>query len=107
MGPERGLAPGDRLQPEGVTQSLRTMPGEAGTAAPPGLAGEEIDVLFLDHFFLLGEIGPDLVRDHINPKHIVMMHLRPEERGEVRLQVQALFPDAVVFDAPMETRVFE
>ena len=72
-----------------------------------GLAGEEIDVLFLDHFFLLGEIGPDLVREHIKPKHIVMMHLRPEERVEVRQQVQAIFPDAVVFDAPMETRVFE
>jgi L-ascorbate metabolism protein UlaG (beta-lactamase superfamily) len=72
-----------------------------------GLAGEEIDVLFLDHFFLLGEIGPDLVRDHINPKQIVMMHLRPEERGEVRQQVQAIFPEAVVFDMPMETRVFD
>ncbi len=72
-----------------------------------GLAGEEIDVLFLDHFFLLGEIGPDLVRDHINPKHIVMMHLRPEEREEVREQVQAVFPNAVVFDTPMETRVFD
>jgi len=72
-----------------------------------GLAGEEIDVLFLDHFFLLGEIGPDLVRDHINPKHIVMMHLRPEERAEVREQVRVVFPNAVVFDTPMETRVFD
>jgi L-ascorbate metabolism protein UlaG (beta-lactamase superfamily) len=71
-----------------------------------GLADEGIDVLFVDNFFVLSDIGPGLIRDHIDPKHIVMMHLRPDEREEVREQVQAIFPEAVVFDSQMETRVF-
>jgi len=71
------------------------------------LGNEEIDVLFADHFFVLSDVGTMLIRDHIKPKHLVMMHNRPDERAQIREQLSTVFPDAVLFDGVLETRLFE
>ena len=72
-----------------------------------GLAGEGIDVAFVDNFFALDETGRRLLRDHIRPKHIVLMHIRPDEVEQIREQARQIFPDAVVFDAPLQRRTFD
>lgn len=71
-----------------------------------GLATEAIDVAFVDPYFATSEVGQTLLRQHIRPTHIVLMHVRPHEQEPVRRDVTGLFPDAFVFSRPMETRVY-
>lgn len=71
-----------------------------------GLAEEGIDVAFVDSYFATSEVGQTLLREHIRPDHIVLMHVRPHEQIAVREGVTQLFPEAFVFGRPMETRVY-
>jgi L-ascorbate metabolism protein UlaG (beta-lactamase superfamily) len=68
---------------------------------------EEIDMAFVDPYFLSSEVGQDLLRSHIRPAHIVLMHVRPPEREDVLERVRPSFPDVILFMETMETRVFD
>ncbi len=71
-----------------------------------GLEELEIDIAFADPYFLLNEIGQRLMRDFVKPTHIVVMHLRQDQREEMMGQVREIFPDAVEFVEALETKVF-
>ena len=71
-----------------------------------GLGAEAIDVAFVDSYFATSEVGQVLLRDHIRPSHIILMHVRPQEQASVRQQVTRLFTEAFVFSGPMETRTY-
>jgi hypothetical protein len=71
-----------------------------------GLAGEVIDLAFVDPYLATSEVGQTLLRQHIRPTHIMLMHVRPQEQEPVRQEVARLFPEAFVFSRPMETRVY-
>lgn len=71
-----------------------------------GLEEEKIDVLFADPYFVTSADGQRLIREVIQPAHLVMMHLRPQDWAEYEERVRAFWPDAVVFEEPLETKEF-
>jgi len=71
-----------------------------------GLQNEKIDVLFADPWFVTSADGQRLIREVIRPEHLILMHLRPQDWSEQEEEVMALWPEAVVLQAPMEGRVF-
>jgi L-ascorbate metabolism protein UlaG (beta-lactamase superfamily) len=70
------------------------------------LPGEAIDVAFIPYWFLLSEKGRALVRNHIQPKHIIAVHVPPAEADSVSEQLRNVAPDVIVFTKPMESRTF-
>ncbi len=82
-----------------------------------GLKREAIDVAFLPYWYFLHDGGRKAVRDEIQPRHIVLMHIPPphaddeyiNKRGgwaKVFGEIKAEFPSAVWFEKEMERRVF-
>ncbi|HEX7175711.1 MAG TPA: MBL fold metallo-hydrolase [Pyrinomonadaceae bacterium] len=81
--------------------------GDADTSAEIfekfNLDEEGIDIAFLPYWFLLGDAGQTVVREHIKPKHIVAVHL-PTDAEKVAGQIRKIFPDAAVFTTMLEKR---
>ncbi|HVF46016.1 MAG TPA: MBL fold metallo-hydrolase [Pyrinomonadaceae bacterium] len=65
-----------------------------------------IDIAFLPAWFLTNKMGRDLVEQHIKPKHIIAVHVGPNEADEVRKQIKPYFPDADVFGTMLEKRQY-
>ena len=66
----------------------------------------EIDIAFLPAWFLTGEEGRAIVRDHIKPKHIIAVHVGPEEGESIKRQISGDFPKADVFGTMLERKYF-
>ena len=66
---------------------------------------QAIDVALLPYWFLINKEGQDLIERHIKPKQIFALHVGPDESESVARQVNARFPDAVVFTTMLEKRV--
>lgn len=81
--------------------------GDADTAAEIfekfNLDEEGIDIAFLPYWFLLGDAGQAVVREHIKPKHIIAVHLPPDAEKVAR-QIRQVFPGAAVFTTMLEKR---
>lgn len=71
-----------------------------------GMEDESIDILFADPWFVLSQEGQHLIRDVIRPGHLILMHIRPDEWEGQKDEVMAIWPDAIVFQEPLERRVF-
>ncbi|MBT8398169.1 MAG: MBL fold metallo-hydrolase [Gemmatimonadetes bacterium] len=71
-----------------------------------GLEKENIDVLFADPWFVMSQEGQHLIRDVIRPNDLILMHIRPDDWEEQKDEVMAIWPDVVVFQEPLERRVF-
>lgn len=72
-----------------------------------GLEFEDIDIAFVDPFFLQDESGQAILKQHIRPKKIILMHMRP---GEVQRYAQSLgeaYPNILVFHDPMQKMAFK
>lgn len=65
-----------------------------------------IDVALLPAWFLTGEAGRAIIRDHIKPKHMIALHVGPAEAETVKSQVAKEFPQADVFTIMLEKRSF-
>jgi L-ascorbate metabolism protein UlaG (beta-lactamase superfamily) len=65
---------------------------------------EGIDIAFLPVWFLLGEAGQTVIREHIKPKQIIAVHVSPSEGEKVAGQIKAVFPNAVAFTTMLEKR---
>jgi L-ascorbate metabolism protein UlaG (beta-lactamase superfamily) len=65
---------------------------------------EGIDIAFLPYWFLLGDAGQTVIREHIKPKHIIAVHISPSEAEKVAGQVKRVFPDAAAFTTMLEKR---
>lgn len=70
------------------------------------LPGEAIDVAFIPYWFLLSEKGRGLVKNHIQPKHVIAVHVPPAEADSVSEQLRNVAPDVIVFTKTMESRTF-
>ena len=71
------------------------------------LVERELDIAFLEFFDSSSEtVG--LLEEHVRPGSIVFMHLPAdaELRERIRAGLAAGFPDAVLFDEPLEVRSF-
>jgi L-ascorbate metabolism protein UlaG (beta-lactamase superfamily) len=81
-------------------------PGDAGIFEAFNLDDAEIDVAFLPVWFLTGDAGAAIVRQHIRPKHIVAVHMPAESPERAAAQMRDRFPDAVPFTALLEKRFY-
>lgn len=63
---------------------------------------EGIDVAFLPVWFLTGEEGAAIVREHIKPKNIVAIHMPAENPQPAIARMKERFPGAVAFTALLE-----
>ncbi len=87
-----------------------------GDIAPPsnvefipkyGLEKEGIDIAFVDPFFLQDESGKKLLRDHIRPKKIILMHMRGDEVDRYLAALGKEYDNVLAFHVPMQKMVFE
>lgn len=82
--------------------------GDADTAVENfeklNLDEEQIDIAVLPFWFLLGNEGPTIVREHIKPKQIIAVHISPLETEKVTAQIKELFPAAIAFTTMLEKR---
>ncbi len=70
------------------------------------LQKENISLAFIDPFCLLDESGRSSVREHIRPREIVLMHLRPRDIDKYATDVKRHFPNIHVFRESMESKLF-
>ena len=84
--------------------------GDADTAVENfekfNLNEEGIDIAFIPIWFLLGNEGQTIVREHIKPKQIIAVHISPSEAEKVTGQIRQVFPDAVAFTTLLEKKQF-
>lgn len=78
----------------------------AETFAAFDLEEEGIDVAFLPAWFLMDEEGVALVREHINPRHVVAVHVSPGNAARTVDTIRQFFPDADAFTLMLEMRQF-
>lgn len=67
---------------------------------------ENIDVAFIPYWFLLSQKGRDLVEKQFNPKHIIAVHVSPNEGAEVSENLKKHYSDITVFTKILETKDF-
>jgi len=70
------------------------------------LQREGIDILFCDSYFLSDSMGQEILKNYIQPKEIIVMHIRPDELESISREVLELYPKAIIFKKPMEKRIF-
>lgn len=70
------------------------------------LDAEAIEVAFLPMWFLTGNDGPAVVREHIKPRQIVAVHMPPDGAERVAREIKAVFPQADAFTVLLERRVY-
>jgi L-ascorbate metabolism protein UlaG (beta-lactamase superfamily) len=75
------------------------------------LEREGIDIALLGRGFLASDVGfgIDIIRDFIQPEHIVLMHIHPESipyYQNVANQVKDEFPSVTIFESLMDTKEF-
>ena len=82
------------------------------------LVKDRIDVAFLPYWYFLEDDKKQAVRAHIQPRHIVLMHLPPDIDGyggvkkyggwqRVWPQIKSEFPSAVYFEKELEKKSFD
>ncbi len=70
------------------------------------LEKQGIDIAILPYWFLTHQSGQDLVEQHIRPKHVIAVHVGPDEADAIKRQVIQRFPKADVFTTMLERRTF-
>ena len=84
--------------------------GDADTAIENfekfNLDEEQIDIAFLPLWFLTGNEGQTIVRDHIKPKQIIAVHVSPGESERTITQMKQFFPGAVAFTTMLEKKTY-
>lgn len=70
---------------------------------------ENIDIAFLGRGFMWSPEceGLDIIRDYLNPKNIILMHIRHDQNKgfiEATAEVKGEFPSVKVFEKRMETK---
>jgi len=86
-----------------------------GDIAPPsnveffpkyGLEKDDIDIAFIDPFFLQDESGKKLLRDHIRPKVIILMHMRAADVDRYLGEIGKEFDNVLAFHETMQKMTF-
>lgn len=65
-----------------------------------------VDILMVDHMFLLSEKGQYILKNYIQPKEIIAMHIAPDEIADRKSELQEAFPDIIIFAKQGETKLF-
>ncbi|MEN8222899.1 MAG: MBL fold metallo-hydrolase [Acidobacteriota bacterium] len=71
---------------------------------------EKIDIAFIPYWFLTKEKYVKLIEKYIHSKYIVTIHLgltdRGENKEEIIKKINTNFPDAIIFDKELQSKVF-
>ncbi len=67
---------------------------------------ENIDIAFIPYWFLLSEAGRTLIKNQFNPKHIVAVHVSPNDAEKVSKKLKTLYPDITIFTKIREEKTF-
>ena len=67
----------------------------------------DIDVAFIDPFFLLDKIGQQIAKEFIQSKQIILMHMRDNEVGRYARFVKNHFTNINVFWESLEQKIFD
>ncbi len=81
-------------------------PSNADIIPRYGFEKENIDIAFIDPFFLQNETGQALLKDHIRPKKIILMHMRPNEVDNYAQALGRNYDNLLVFHVPMQRKIF-
>lgn len=73
--------------------------------AGSGLAARGIDVALLPWWHIASDEALGVVRKHIAPKRIVLIHVAPAEEAQVEGLIRERAPDAVMFRRMLEDRL--
>jgi L-ascorbate metabolism protein UlaG (beta-lactamase superfamily) len=65
-----------------------------------------IDIALLPSWFLTGESGKKIVERHIKPKHIIAVHVGPNDAEQIRADAKKNFPNADIFSTMLERRTY-
>ena len=57
----------------------------------------QIDVAILPNWMVMTADGAEIVKTHLQPKQIIVAHISPFSKQEVKEEVQKYFPDAILF----------
>jgi len=71
------------------------------------LPERDIDIAFIPYWFLLYPNGQAIVRDWIQPDHIIALHIPPGEAADIEARIREHFPDAEGFTNLLETRSYK
>lgn len=71
------------------------------------LPERDIDIAFIPFWYLVDTNGQAIVRDLIQPKHIVAVHIPPGVAADIKTRIRQHFPEADAFTAMLETRRYE
>jgi len=67
----------------------------------------DIDVAFIDPFFLLDKVGQQMAKEFIQPKQIIPMHIREYEIERYARALNNLYTNINVFRECLEKKIFE
>ena len=70
------------------------------------LKNEEIDIALMPFWYLIDGAGRTIVDEHIKPRHIVALHIPPQESGKWARQIKEFYPDAMICARPLEKRKY-
>jgi ankyrin repeat protein len=75
-----------------------------------GLKQQGIDILFLTYWDFLNGEARAIIHEHIQPKHIAVMHIPPAEAENITKEIQKLekeYPNVTIFKKNMAKRVYK
>ena len=67
----------------------------------------DIDVAFIDPFFLLDKVGQRMAKELIQPKQIIPMHMRDHEIEKYARALENFYTNINVFRESLEKKIFE
>ena len=67
---------------------------------------DRIDIAFMDPFFLQDSIGQVIIEEYIQPRHIILMHVREAEIDNYEKELGELFSGDVAMPMPRETDTY-
>lgn len=70
------------------------------------IAKENIDIAFIPYWYLISESGRKLVKEQFDPKHIIAVHISPDDAESVAKQIKEFYPDATAFTKISEEKSF-
>ena len=70
------------------------------------LTARTIDFAFIPYWYLTTDEGRRVVRDHIQPERIIVIHVPPAELDDIRREVSGHFENVVFFEESMESKRF-
>ena len=74
---------------------------------PYAFAEREIDVALVPYWYFTHPNGKRFVQQTLHARHVVAVHVPPEEMPQVERILRNRFPDVVLFRESLESRTFE